>query len=148
MESRLEPWLRIDPLLPKKYAMLRQMIARIHARSGRVLYYINHGPGPINTEDSVRNHLGTSVFADGSFNDKILDVVLEFHADDEPLPELDHWAQFRRTDTAGATGPTSLVRRRRFITQMVVALIALLTLPLMMFSCRRFNNGGFGGGML
>jgi hypothetical protein len=148
IESRLELWLRIDPLLPKKYAMLRQMIARVHARSGRVLYYINHGPGPINTEDSVRNHLGTSVFADGSFNDKILDLVLEFHADDEPLPELDQWAQFRRTDTAGVTGPTSLVRRRRFITQMVVALIALLSLPLMIFSCRRFNNGGFGGGML
>jgi hypothetical protein len=148
MESWLEPWLRIDPMLPKKYALLRQMIAKTHARSGKVLFYINHGPGPIHTEDAIRSHLGTSVFADGSFNDKILDVVLEFHADDEPLPELDHWAQFRRTDTAGATGPTSLVRRRRFITQMVVALIALLTLPLMMFSCRRFNNGGFGGGML
>jgi len=148
LESRLEPWLRIDPMLPKKYAMLRQLIARVHAQSGRVLYYINHGPGPINTEESVRNHLGTSVFADGSFNDKILDVVLEFHADDESLPELDQWAQFRRTDTAGVTGPTSLVRRRRFITQMVVALIALLTLPLMIFSCRRANNGGFGGGML
>jgi hypothetical protein len=125
------------------------MIAKVHRSSGKILFYINHGPGPVNTGDTVRNHLGTSVFEDGSFNDKILDLVLEFHADDEVLlPELDQWAQFRRTDTSGVTGPTSLVRRRRFITQMVVALIALLTLPLMIFSCRRANNGGFGGGML
>ena len=94
-------------MLPKKYALLRQMIARFHASSGRFLFYINHGPGPVNTEDTVRSHLGTSVFADGSFDDKILDLVLEFHADEEPLPELDQWAQFKRTDTSGVTGPTA-----------------------------------------
>ncbi len=151
LQSRMEPWLRIDPMLPKKYALLRQMIARVHASSGRIEYHINHGPGPVNTEDSVRNHLGTSVFDDGSFNDKILDLVLEFHADDEPLPELDQWARFNRTSTAGATGPTSLVRRRRFITMVVMAVIGLFTLPLMLFSCRGNNGnrgGGFGGGML
>jgi hypothetical protein len=152
MESWLEPWLRIDPMLPKKYMLLRQMIGKVHACSGKVLFYINHGPGPINTEDTVGRHLGTSVFADGSFDDKILDLVLEFHADQEPLLELDQWAQFKRTDTSGATGPTSRVRRRRFLTQMVVALIGLITVPLMIFSCRGNNNGraggGFGGGML
>ncbi len=153
MESWLEPWLRVDPLLPRKYAMLRQLIARTHAHSGRVLFYINHGPGPIHTEDTVRSHLGTSVFADGRFDDKILDLVLEFHADDAvPLPELDHWAQFRRTDTSGVTGPSSRVRRRRFISLLVMALIGLFTLPLMIFSCRGVNNGrgggGFWGGML
>ena len=148
MDAWLAPWLRIDPMLPKKYMLLRQMIAKVHARSGKVLFYINHGPGPIDPDDAVNRHLGTSVFDDGSFDDKILDLVLEFHADDEPLPELDQWAQFRRTDTSGATGPTSRVRRRRFITMLVMALIGLFTFPLMLFSCRRFNNGGFGGGML
>jgi hypothetical protein len=152
MESWLEPWLRIDPMLPKKYALLRQMIDRVRARSGRILFYINHGPGPINTADTVRNHLGTSVFADGSFDDKILDLVLEFHAGDDPLPELDQWAQFRRTDTSGTIGPTANVRRRRVLSQLVVALIALFTLPFLLFSCRGNNNGnagrGFGGGML
>lgn len=106
MESRFERWLIIDPMLPKKYALLRQMIAKVHSRAGKVLFYINHGPGPVNTEDTVRSHLGTSVFADGSFDDKILDLVLEFHAGDEPLPELDQWAQFKRTDTSRVTGPT------------------------------------------
>jgi hypothetical protein len=153
MLSWLDPWLRIDPMLPKKYAMLRQIISRVQAQSGRVMFYINHGPGPINTEDTVRNHLGTSVFADGSYNDKILDIVLEFHADDLPLPELDSWAQFRRTETAGTTGPTSRVRRRRFVTMLIMALVGLLTFPLMIFSCSRgVNNGrpggGFWGGML
>jgi hypothetical protein len=152
IQSRLERWLRIDPMLPKKYMLLRQMIAKVQVRSGRILYYINHGPGPVNTEDTVRSHLGTSVFADGSFDDKILDIVLEFHADEEPLAELDQWAQFRRTDTSGTTGPTSRVRRRRFVAQLIMAVIGLVTLPLMIFSCRGNNNGrpggGFWGGML
>jgi hypothetical protein len=150
MESRLEPWLRIDPMLSKKYALLRQMAARVHARSGKVLFYINHGPGPVNPEETIRSHLGASVFDDGSFDDKILDLVLEFH-DDEPLPELDQWARFRRTSTAGAMGPTARVRRRRFLKQLTMALVGLITLPLLIFSCRANNNGnagGFGGGML
>jgi hypothetical protein len=151
LNSRMEPWLRIDPMLPKKYMMLRQMIARVHAHGGTFQFHINHGPGPVNPEHTVRSHLGTSVFDDGSFNDKILDLVLEFHADDEPLPELDQWAQFRRTSTAGVSGPTSLVRRRPFITMALMAVIGLVTLPLMLFSCRGNNGngrGGFGGGML
>lgn len=146
LQLRLEPWLRIDPMLPKKYMLLRQMIAKVHAQSGKLLFYINHGPGPISLEDTVRNHLGTSVFSDGSFNDKILDLVLEFHAGDESLPELEQWARFKPTSTAGATGPTSHVRRRRFISQLIVGLIALITLPLAIFSCRGNNNGGRGGG--
>jgi hypothetical protein len=151
LNSRMEPWLRIDPMLPKKYMMLRQMIARVHAHGGTFQFHINQGPGPVNPEHTVRNHLGTSVFDDGSFNDKILDLVLEFHADDVPLPELDQWAQFRRTSTAGAHGPTSLVRRRRFLTTLALAVIGLFTLPFMFFSCRGNNGnrgGGFGGGML
>jgi hypothetical protein len=152
MESRFERWLRIDPMLPKKYMLLRQMIAKVHARSGRILFYINHGPGPVNAEVTIRSHLGTSVFDDGSFDDKILDLVLEFHAEGEPLHELDHWAQFARTDTRGATWPTARVRRRRFIPMVVMALIGLVTMPFLLFSCRGNNNGrpggGFGGGML
>ena len=111
------------------------------------------GPGPVNPEETVRSHFGTSVFADGSFDDKILDLVLEFHSDEEHLPELDQWAQFTRTNTAGVTGPTARVKRRRFLSQFVLALIALVTFPLLLFSCRGNNNngnggGGFGGGML
>jgi hypothetical protein len=152
MESRLEPWLRIDPMLPKKYALLRQMIAKVHAQSGKILFHINHGPGPVNTEDTVRSHLGTSIFADGSYNDKILDLVLEFHADLEPVAELDQWAHFSRTDTSGTIGPTAGVRRRRFLVRLVMGLLALISVPLLLFSCRGNNNGnprgGFGGGML
>lgn len=159
MESRMEPWLGIDPMLPKKYAILRQLMTRVQTHSGRVLFYINHGPGPIDTQDTVRSHLGTSVFSDGSFDDKILDIVLEFHADDEPMPELDQWAQFRKTDTTGVIGPTARVRRRQVLTMVIAALIGLLTLPLLLVSCRDMNNGrvggggggfggGFGGGML
>lgn len=154
LESWMAPWLRVDPMLPKKYMLLRQVIAKVLSRSGQVQYYINHGPGPINTHDSVRDHLGTSVFSDGSFNDKILDLVLEFHADDLPLPELDQWASFDRTSTAGVTGPTKQVRRRRFLTRVVAALVALIAFPFLIFSCGNQNNrgggggGGFGGGML
>ena len=148
MGSMLEPWLRVDPMLPKKYMLLRQMIARVHARPGKILFYINHGPGPVNPEDTVRTHLGTSTFDDGSFDDKILDLVLEFHADEEPLSELDQWAQFNRTNTSGTIGPTSLVKRRPFLSQMGLALIAIVTLPVMIFSCRGRNNGNFRGGML
>src|SRR5271165_3981300 len=124
MDSWLEPWLRVDPMLPKKYKLLQQMIGQVNASSGKILYYINHGPGPVNPEDTVRSHLGTSIFDDGSFDDKILDLVLEFHSDEESLPELDQWVQFTRTDTSGAIGPTSRVRRRRFLSQVVMLLIA------------------------
>jgi hypothetical protein len=150
MESWLGPWLRVDPMLPKKLMLLRQMIKKVRALSGKVLFYINHGPGPINTNDSVRTHLGTSVFADGSFDDKILDLVVEFHAGDEPLPELDQWARFKPTSTAGVTGPTARARRRRFIRLTVIAVISVIALPFMFFSCRGNNNGrgGFLGGML
>lgn len=152
MDSWLEPWLRVDPMLPKKYMLLRQMIAKVHARSGKILFYINHGPGPVNPEDTVRTHLGTSVFDDGSFDDKILDLVLEFHADEEQLSELDQWARFTRTNTSGTIGPTPHVRRRSFLSQLVMVLVALFTLPILFFSCRGQNNGngggGFGGGML
>lgn len=153
MESWLESWLRIDPLLKKKYMLLRQMFTRIYSNPGKILYYINHGPGPVYFEDTIRRHLGTSVFADGSFDDKILDLVIEFHTnDEEPLLELDHWARFKPTNTAGVTGPTSRVRRRRFLSQIGIGLLALLTLPVLLFSCRGNNNGnaggGFGGGML
>lgn len=136
MASWLEPWLGVDPLLPSKYVMLRRMIAKVHKRSGKVLFHINHGPGPVNPEDTVRNHLGTSVFRDRSFDDKILDLVLEFHADEEPLEELTQWARFPRTSTAGAVGPTSRVRRRRFVTRLLLGAGALFTLPLLLFSCR------------
>ena len=151
MNSWFQPWLRIDPMLPKKYALLQQMIAKVHARSGKVEFYINHGPGPVNPEDTVRNHLGTSVFVDGSFDDKILDLVLEFHATDVPLPELDQWAQFNRTNTAGATGPTSRVKRRSFLSKLIIVVIAIITFPHLFFCCKDQNNGnggGFGGGML
>src|SRR5262249_38751680 len=134
----------------------RQMIARVRTNSGQVQFHINHGPGPINTEDTVRQHLGTSVFSDGSFDDKILDLVLEFHAGEVPMPELDQWAQFRKTDTTGTTGPTARVRRRRFIPMLIAGVIGLVTFPLMLFSCRSNNGnggngnggGGFWGGML
>jgi hypothetical protein len=148
MMSWLEPWLRVDPMLPKKYALLRQMIAKTHAQSGKVLYYINHGPGPVDPGDAVYSHLGTSVFLDGSFDDKILDLVLEFRSDEESLPELQQWSRFRRTDTTGVTGPTARVKRRRFVSQLITYLVALLFLPFLLFSCRNRNNGGFGGGML
>lgn len=152
MASWLEPWLRLDPMLPKKLMLLRQMFARTFAHSGQVLYSINHGPGPINPDDPVGDHLGTSVFADGSFDDKILDVVLEFHAEGLSLPELEQWRNFHRIDTAGAIGPTSRAQRRRFLVRLGMALVALVTLPLLFFSCQQeqgANGGnGFGGGML
>jgi hypothetical protein len=154
MASWLEPWLHMDPMLPKKRMLLRQMFAKVREHSGKVLFYINHGPGPVNLEDTVRDHLGTSVFDDGSFDDKILDVVLEFYADDVPLPELDQWARFDPIDTtgAGAAGPASGTNRRSHIGSLVGFLIAMLSLPFLLFSCRggRGGNagGGFGGGML
>jgi hypothetical protein len=150
MASWMEPWLRIDPMLPKKRMLLRQMYGRVRQNSGKVLYYINNGPGPINPNDAVGDHLGTSVFADGSFDDKILDVVLEFHAGGGPPPELAQWRRFDPTNTAGVTGPTSRVRRRKFLARLALALVGILTIPFLIFSCQDQNNGGrgFGGGML
>lgn len=163
MASWLEPWLHMDPMLPKKRMLLRQMFAKVREHSGKVLFYINHGPGPLNPDDTVRSHLGTSVFDDGSFDDKILDVVLEFYADDEPLPELDQWAQFDPIDTspagagAGAAGTAAGFNRRSIFGSLGMLMIALLSLPFLLFSCRGgrggnprrgFGGGGFGGGML
>ncbi|WP_406693942.1 hypothetical protein V5E97_23165 [Singulisphaera sp. Ch08] len=162
MASWLEPWLHMDPMLPKKRMLLRQLFAKVREHSGKVLFYINHGPGPLYPEDTVRSHLGTSVFDDGSFDDKILDVVLEFYADGEPLPELDQWARFDPIDTsvADTAGPTSGTNRRSLIGSLGLFLIAMLSLPFLLFSCRgrRGPNvgggggggfgGGFGGGML
>jgi hypothetical protein len=144
MEDWLAPWLRVDSMLLKKYMLLRRMIAKVRARSGKVLFHINHGPGPINPDDSVRSHLGTSVFDDGSFDDKILDLVLEFHPDDETLPDLAEWGHLPRTSTAGATGPTRRVKRRKFLSRLVLGVIAIITLPFTIFSCR-FNNNGPNG---
>ncbi len=152
MDGWLEAWLGVDPLLHKKYALLRQMIAQVQARGGKLMYHINHGPGPVNTEDSIHSHLGTSVFDNGSFNDKILDLVLEFHCHEEARAELVQWALFPPSNTSGVTGPTVRVGRRRFLSRLALALLALLTFPLMLFSCRGNRNGngggGFGGGML
>ena len=152
MGSMLEPWLRVDPMLPKNTRLPPADDRRGPRALGRgpVLHQPRAGPRRI-PEDTVRSHLGTSVFADGSFDDKILDLVLEFHTE-EALPELDQWAQFNRINTSGGSGPTSRVRRRRFFTQMVMVVVAVVTFPLLIFSCRGQNNGnaggGFGGGML
>ncbi|MHC5540083.1 hypothetical protein ACYOEI_17835 [Singulisphaera rosea] len=165
MASWLEPWLHMDPMLPKKRWLLRTMFTKAHQQSGSVRFYINHGPGPINPADTVRSHLGTSVFDDGSFDDKILDVVLEFHVDGEPLRELDQWAMFRPTDTSPASpvGSGFVTSRRSILLQVVSFMIAIFTLPLMLYGCRgRMNRfagnrningangggGGFFGGML
>jgi hypothetical protein len=158
MTSWLEPWLHLDPMLPKKRMLLRQMCARVRAQAGKVLFYVNHGPGPVDPGDTVRGHLGTSVFDDGSFDDKILDLVLEFHADEEPLAELDQWDQFDPIDTsavgvgAGTQRPTSGTPRRSVVIQLAVLLMAVVSLPFLFLSCRGGRNGngggGFGGGML
>jgi hypothetical protein len=160
MESWMEQWQHMDPMLPKKRMLLRQMFAKVRAQSGKVLFYINHGPGPVNPEDTVRSHLGTSVFDDGSFDDKVLDVVLEFYADEEPLPELDQWAQFEPTDTANAGLESAPARtnRRGILALLAVALLGVLSLPFLLFRRRqvppgeqRKNGnpaGGFWGGML
>jgi len=104
--SEMDSWLDVGcastRCLPKKYAILRQMISKVYARSGKIpLLQSTTARAPVNPEDTVRSHLGTSVFDDGSFNDKILDLVLEFHSDEEYFPELDQWAQFSRSDNLG-----------------------------------------------
>lgn len=148
VQTLMEKWLKVDPMLPKKYMLLQQLITRFHQGAGQMFVYVNHGPGPLRLEETVESHLGTSVFADGSFNDKILDLVLEFHSDDDALMELQQWDQFAFTDTTGVTGPTRFVKRRK-ISQAIFVLIMLLTMPFLFFSCQDKNNGnGFGGGML
>lgn len=150
MASWLEPWLSLDPTLPKKYMLLRQMIAKVHEQSGKVLAYINHGPGPVDPKDLVCRHLGSSVFDDGSFDDKILDLVLAFHAEEEPLAELRQWRRFDPIDTTRAQG--SDTRRRNVLVSLALLFVAILSLPFLLFNRNREPNGngggGFGGGML
>lgn len=157
MASWLEPWLHMDPLLPKKRWLLRSMFNKAYQQSGSVRFYINHGPGPIDPRDTVRSHLGTSVFDDGSFDDKILDVVIEFHIEGDPLRELDQWAMFPSIDTSPASpvGSAFVSNRRSILLQMGLFMLAIFTLPLMLYGCRgRVNglggvkniNGGGGGG--
>ena len=156
MESWLEPWLRVDPMLPKKYALLRQMIAKVHARSGRIQFYINHGPGPVNTEDTVsrpsRDQRGSA--DDGSFDDKILDIVRRVPRRRGTPPRARSVGEVRPDRHRGRKDRADPARvwRRRFLSRMVMVLIAFFTLPLLLFSCRGNNNGssggGFGGGML
>jgi hypothetical protein len=154
MASWLEPWLYMDPILPKKRMLLRRMFAKVREQSGKVLFYINHGPGPIDPGDTVRSHLGTSVFDDGSFDDKILDVVLEFHAgeDNEPLPELEQWDQFDPIDTTvGAENPMARTTRRNVLVLLLVMfVVGVFSLPMLIFGRwlgrRRVPNGNAGGG--
>ncbi len=149
MASWLDRWLYMDPTLRKKYVLLQQMIAKVHEQGGKVLYYINHGPGPIDPNDLVRRHLGTSVFSDGSFDDKILDVVIVFNAEEEPRAELSQWRRFRPIDTTVAKGSGASPTRRSALGSCLVALIAIFSLPFLLYSCRQNqNNNGFGGGML
>ena len=153
MESWLEPWLRIDPMLPKKYMLLRQMIAKVHAQFGEdpVLHQPRAWPR------QYRGHRPQS-----SRDQRVRRRQLR-RQDPGPRPRVPRrrgaparagsvGAVHTGPSTSGATGPTSRVRRRRFVSLLVMALIALFTLPLLLFSCRGNNNGnaggGFGGGML
>ena len=149
--TRVAAWYRVDPSLTEKYFILSELIRWMRGGSGQMVIYINNGPGPINDNDMVRTHLGTSVFDDGSFNDKILDIVLEFHFhEDEPFFELEQWAEFDPSRTVGVTGPTARVKRRSALGKIGLLLVAIFAFPLLFFSCRGENNGGggFGGGML
>ncbi len=152
MDAWLAPWLRLDPMLPKKYMLLQQMAGRVLSQSGKVLFHINHGPCPVNPSETVRDHLGTSVFSDGSFDDKILDIVLECDTGMNYFPEMVQWSHFFPTSTAGVKGPGDVVKRRTFMTRMVVAVVAIITVPFLLFSCNwndpNRGGGGFNGGML
>ena len=95
-------------MLPKKLMLLRQMFRKVDAegKPASVAFHINHGPAHVDLEDTVRSHLGTSVFDDGSFNDKILDVVLEFHSLDGPMPRSTSGGSSRRSTPRAAAGPS------------------------------------------
>lgn len=152
LSSWLDPWLGLDPMLPKKLMLLRQMFRRVDAegKPASVAFHINHGPAHVDLEDTVRSHLGTSVFDDGSFNDKILDVVLEFRSGDWPMPEVDQWWEFPPIDTtgggSGAVAGTGLGEdvNRRNVLGLFAFVAAMIGLPFLFGSCQ--NRGGNGGG--
>jgi hypothetical protein len=150
MESWLASWKGLDPNLSKKYSLLRQMFAKIQERSGSVTYHINHGPSNFNLGDTVQRHLGTSIFDDNSYNDKILDVVLEFRITGNAPREQREWKQFGliHSPPSSPSGQESSWQSsdpdRRDVLNFILGVAAVLVLPFLVFSCMS-DEGSSGG---
>ncbi len=155
MASWLEPWKQLDPMLAQKDVLLRQMFASVREYSGTITYHINQGPSPVDLEDRVRDHLGTSVFEDGTFNDKILDIVLQFRVDGQRLPEQAEWEKFAPVDTTLVTEELATgggTKRRSFFGWFAL-LVGIISLPTLGAGCSSKDDddkrgGGFIGGAL
>lgn len=146
MSSWLESWTHIDPTLPKKWMILRRLFIMAREEPRAISFHINHGPGLVNPEDAVRSHLGTSVFDDGSFDDKILDVVLEFDFEGGPPAELEQWASFPPieipTEPEVDEAPKANRRQAMQWTAFVGGLAAIFSLPFLWSGCRSRRNRG------
>jgi hypothetical protein len=68
--------LAYDPELAKRYCDLIQAFASSNTK--KIDYHINQGPSYLCLEDTIHQHLGTSIWTNGQHDDKILDIVLEF----------------------------------------------------------------------
>ena len=145
----LGPWMSVDSTLLKKCTLLQQMFGRVRDGSSSVTYHINHGPSHLNLDDPVRSHLGSSVFEDGSFNDKILDVVLDFRVEGGVPPEVEQWTLFPLVDTSTLTEiPHSARIRRRGLFGIFGILVALLFIGCGGTNRDDENRDGFQGGAL
>jgi hypothetical protein len=75
LQQRLD--CQYDPDLPKRYSLLRSLFEKVSIGESRVSFYVNHG-SVLELSQTIREHLGTSIWESGEHQDKILDLVLEF----------------------------------------------------------------------
>lgn len=78
LDNKFVEYKKQDETLKQKYLILRKLFAKVGSGEYKAEYHINHGPSFIPLTDLVSLHLGTSIWDNGQYNDKILDVVVDF----------------------------------------------------------------------
>jgi hypothetical protein len=112
--------LEVDNKLPQKYELLRSKFTGVNQGTFELEIHINHGPNRVLEGDSIYQHLGTSVWDTGEYDDKILDLVLDFKNSNkapasilstphEDFPELTSDAQKSKNMSMMVVGATTLL---------------------------------------
>jgi DNA-directed RNA polymerase subunit RPC12/RpoP len=121
MYNEISRWSKVDQHLVDKYRLLQILFAKARNKQLVISTHVNNGPEVLSTSDAIHTHLGTSIWTDGKYNDKILDLVLVFRVpavDPYTLPpdlvEYTIWKRFglMHGPTDGSTPLASESSRR------------------------------------
>jgi hypothetical protein len=153
MKSLLDA--RIDPNIHRKYWLLRKLFQRAASKECEVTFHINNGPSNFDLRDTVADHLGTSVWTDGRYNDKILDIVLVFtpRPSSQLPPELLKWKQLGLIHGSEPVYMLAGEGDRRDFSEQILGwmIVAAVAFPLLLwYACSQDDDTGesFSGGAL